>query len=67
MKYTVILTVKPNGGIRVSVPVLPNCTIEADNRDEALQLARETIAHRRLSHPCHLVYNSQQQEKTDGP
>jgi len=44
MKYTVILTTKPNGGIRVSIPALPNCIVEADNRDEALQLAREAIA-----------------------
>lgn len=43
MKYTVILTTKPNGGIHVSIPALPNCTVEADSRDEALQLAREAI------------------------
>jgi len=43
MKYTVILTTKPNGGIHVSVPALPDCTVEADSRDEALHLAREAI------------------------
>lgn len=43
MKYTVILTTKPNGGIHVSVPALPNCTVEADSRDEALRLAQEAI------------------------
>jgi predicted RNase H-like HicB family nuclease len=44
MKYTIILTEKPSGGIRVSIPALPDCTVEADNRDEALHLAREAIA-----------------------
>jgi predicted RNase H-like HicB family nuclease len=43
MKYTVILTTKPNGGIHVSVPALPDCVVEADSRDEALHLAREAI------------------------
>ena len=44
MKYTVILTEKSDGGIHVSVPGLPDCTVEAQNRDEALDLAREAIA-----------------------
>ncbi len=44
MKYTLILTEKPNGGIRVSVPALPECSVEADNRDDAIHLAREAIA-----------------------
>jgi len=43
MKYTVILTTKPTGGIHVSIPALPDCTIEANSRDEALYLAREAI------------------------
>lgn len=43
MKYTIILTEKPDGGIRVSIPALPNCTLEADGRDEAIHLAREAI------------------------
>jgi predicted RNase H-like HicB family nuclease len=44
MKYTIILTEKSDGGIHVSVPALPECTIEATNRDEAIHLAREAIA-----------------------
>jgi len=44
MKYTVILTTKPTGRIHVSVPALPDCTVEAESRDEALHLAREAIA-----------------------
>jgi predicted RNase H-like HicB family nuclease len=44
MKYTIILTEKSDGGIRVSVPALPDCTIEAGNRDEAISLAREAIS-----------------------
>ncbi len=43
MKYTVILTTKPTGGIHVSVPALPDCRVEANSRDEALHLAREAI------------------------
>ena len=43
MQYTVILTQKPEGGIRVSIPALPDCTVEAHNRDEALDLARKAI------------------------
>jgi predicted RNase H-like HicB family nuclease len=44
MKYTIILTEKPDGGIHVSIPALPSCTVEAANRDEAIRLAREAIA-----------------------
>jgi predicted RNase H-like HicB family nuclease len=44
MKYTIILTEKPEGGISVSVPVLPSCMVEADNRDDAITLTREAIA-----------------------
>jgi predicted RNase H-like HicB family nuclease len=43
MKYTVVLTEKPEGGIHVSVPALPNCTVEASTRDEALHRVREAI------------------------
>jgi predicted RNase H-like HicB family nuclease len=43
MQYTVILTEKPEGGIRVSIPALPDCTVEAHSRDEALYLARQAI------------------------
>jgi len=44
MKYAVLLTEKPDGGIRVSVPALPECAVEANTRDEAIRLAREAIA-----------------------
>jgi predicted RNase H-like HicB family nuclease len=43
MQYTIILTQKPDGGIRVSIPALPDCTVEANSRDEALHLARKAI------------------------
>jgi predicted RNase H-like HicB family nuclease len=43
MQYTIILTQKPEGGIRVSIPGLPDCTVEANSRDEALHLARKAI------------------------
>jgi len=32
MHYTLILTEKPEGGIQVSIPALPACTIEAAAR-----------------------------------
>jgi len=44
MRYTIILTEKSEGGIHVSVPALPDCAIEAGNRDEAISLAREAIS-----------------------
>ena len=44
MKYTIILTEKPGGGIHVSIPALPDCAVEADNRDEAIHLAHQVIA-----------------------
>src|SRR5438067_63184 len=44
MPYTIVLIEKPEGGIHVSVPALPDCTVEADTRDEAMRLAREAIA-----------------------
>jgi predicted RNase H-like HicB family nuclease len=43
MKYTIILTEKPDGGIHVSIPALPDCSVEASNRDEAINLARQAI------------------------
>lgn len=43
MKYTLLLTEKSEGGIHVSVPALPDCTVEAETRDEAIRLAREAI------------------------
>ena len=44
MQYTIVLIETPEGGIHVSVPALPDCTVEADTRDEAIRLAREAIA-----------------------
>jgi predicted RNase H-like HicB family nuclease len=44
MKYTILLTEKAEGGIHVSIPALPGCTIEADTREGAIRLAREAIA-----------------------
>ncbi len=44
VKYTILLTEKPDGGIHVSVPALPDCIVEADTRDNAIRLAREAIA-----------------------
>jgi predicted RNase H-like HicB family nuclease len=44
MKYIILLTEKSEGGIHVSVPALPDCTVEADTRDDAIRLAREAIA-----------------------
>ena len=43
MKYTVVLTEKGDGNVMVAVPGLPDCTVEATTRDEALEKARETI------------------------
>jgi predicted RNase H-like HicB family nuclease len=43
MQYTIILTETPEGGIRVTIPALPACLVEAANRDEAIRLAREAI------------------------
>ncbi len=43
MKYTVILTEEADGSIHVTVPGLPDCTVEAKTRDEALNMIRETI------------------------
>jgi predicted RNase H-like HicB family nuclease len=44
MQYTLILTEKPEGGIQVTIPALPACTVEAATRDDAIHLAREAIA-----------------------
>jgi predicted RNase H-like HicB family nuclease len=44
MKYTVVLTEKTDGNIHVTVPGLPECIVEANTRDEALEKTRETIA-----------------------
>jgi predicted nucleic acid-binding protein len=44
MQYTLILTEKTEGGIQVTIPALPACTVEAATRDKAIRLAREAIA-----------------------
>ena len=44
MQYTIMLTPKPDGGMHVSIPALPACTVEAASRDEAIRLARAAIA-----------------------
>ena len=43
MKYTVLLTEKRDGSVMIAVPGLPDCTVEATTRDEALKRARESI------------------------
>jgi predicted RNase H-like HicB family nuclease len=43
MKYTIVLTEKPEGGLLVSIPALPHLTIEADSRDQAIHLACQAI------------------------
>ena len=43
MKYTILLTEKSEGGIHASVPALPGCAVDAETRDDAIRLARETI------------------------
>ena len=34
MQYTLILTEKTEGGIQVTIPSLPACTVEAATRDD---------------------------------
>jgi len=43
MEYTVILTRQPGAPWRAAVPVLPNCTVEAPTRTEALEKIQERI------------------------
>ncbi len=43
MPYTLILTEKAEGGIQVTIPALPTCTVEAATRDEAIRLAHVAI------------------------
>ena len=43
MRYTVILEQEPDGGYVASVPALPGCVSQGDNRDEALSNIREAI------------------------
>ncbi len=43
MRYTVILEQEADGGYVVSVPALPGCVSEGENRDEAMANIREAI------------------------
>jgi predicted RNase H-like HicB family nuclease len=43
MRYTVILEQEQEGGYVVSVPALPGCVSQGDNRAEALMNIREAI------------------------
>ena len=43
MRYTAVLEREPDGGYVVSVPALPGCVSQGDNRDEALTNIREAI------------------------
>ena len=43
MKYTVVLEREPDGGFVASVPLLPGCVSQGDNRDEAITNIREAI------------------------
>jgi predicted RNase H-like HicB family nuclease len=43
MKYTVVLEVESDGGFVASVPVLPGCVSQGDNREEALANILEAI------------------------
>jgi predicted RNase H-like HicB family nuclease len=43
MRYTVVLEQEADGGYVVSVPALPGCVSQADNRAQALTNIREAI------------------------
>jgi predicted RNase H-like HicB family nuclease len=43
MRYTVVLELESDGGYVASVPALPGCVSQGDNRDEALANSREAI------------------------
>ena len=43
MKYTVILTEEREDNVLAAVPGLPDCSVKAKTRNEALRLVRETI------------------------
>jgi predicted RNase H-like HicB family nuclease len=43
MRYTVVLERESDGGYVVSVPALPGCVSQGDNRDEALANVQEAI------------------------
>jgi predicted RNase H-like HicB family nuclease len=43
MRYTVVLEKEADGGYVASVPALPGCVSQGDNRQEALKNIREAI------------------------
>ncbi len=43
MKFTVILEPQEEGGFTVTVPALPGCISEGENREEALNNIKEAI------------------------
>ena len=43
MKFTVILEPQKDGGFTVSVPALPGCISEGENREEALKNIKEAM------------------------
>jgi predicted RNase H-like HicB family nuclease len=43
VKFTVILEPQKDGGFTVSVPALPGCISEGENREEALKNIKEAI------------------------
>ena len=43
MRYTVILEQESDGGFVASVPALPGCVSQGDNRAEALRNIREAV------------------------
>jgi predicted RNase H-like HicB family nuclease len=43
MRYTVVLEQESDGGYVASVPALPGCVSQGDNRDEAWRNIREAI------------------------
>jgi len=54
MKYAVILTENPDGRIHVAIPALAYVSVEAEDREAAIALARETIA--RIASRSEVVY-----------
>ena len=43
MRYTVVLEQEEDGGYVASVPALPGCVSQGDNRDQAMTNIREAI------------------------
>ena len=43
MRYTVILEQEPDGGFVASVPALPGCVSQGDNRAEAVRNIRQAV------------------------